>query len=66
MVDLLESDTFGGATITLRHFAAWKKAYERFWLVGENDYDDVLTEQIIDYRIRDYPFNTTSYVLDQR
>ena len=58
MVDMSESDTFVGFTITLRHVAACKKVYERFWLLESDEYDDVVTEQITDERIRDYPSNT--------
>ena len=38
MHDILESDTFGGFTITWRHFAEWKKYYEQFVLLGSDEY----------------------------
>ena len=64
MVGMLESDTFGGFTITLRHFAALKKAYEQFVLLREDEYYYVVTEQIIHERIRNYPSDT--YVIRSR
>ena len=47
-----------------RHFAASKKAYEQFVMLGEDEYYDVVTEQIIDERIRNYPSDT--YVIRAR
>ena len=43
MVDMLLRDTFGGLTITLRNFAAWRKVYERLSLLVNDEYDDVVT-----------------------
>ena len=47
----MEGDTFGGFTITWRHFATWKKVYEQFILLGVDEYAEQITEQIIDERI---------------
>ena len=50
----LALNPFGGFTIAWRHFAAWNKHYV---LLGVDEYAEQITEQMIDERIRNYPFN---------
>ena len=64
MHDMLESDTFGGITIAWRHFAAWKKYYEQFVLLGFDEYTVGTTNKEIEETIGNYPSNT--YVIRAR
>ena len=64
MHDMLESDTFGGFTIAWQHFAAWKKYYEQFVLLGFDDYSMGVTNEEIEETIKNYPSNT--YVIRSR
>ena len=45
MVNLLESVTFVDFTILLRHFAACPKYYERFWVLGYDEYAEGVTNK---------------------
>ena len=66
MVELLESTTIGQISVEFRNFAAWTKNYERFVVLGDDEYwaHPTPTEQDLDEKIRNYPSDT--YIIGAR